>query len=81
MTRATAFAFVLLLSGCSLLDGVPKKAVFDTLCLTAKKKRWSANDTPETIRDARAWNRQIDRHCGGGGKVASSGGQAGATNR
>jgi hypothetical protein len=65
------FAMIILLSGCSLLEGVPEAAVTDTLCLTTKKKRWSANDTPETIRNARVWNMQIDRHCGGGGKVAS----------
>jgi hypothetical protein len=52
MIRTIAFALVLLLSGCAA-DGVPK-AVVDTLCLTAKKKGWSPNDAPETIRDARA---------------------------
>lgn len=71
MTRALAFAFLLLLSGCSLLEGVPEKAVVDTLCLTAKEKRWSASDTPETIFNAKAWNRQINRHCGAADKVAS----------
>ena len=68
MIRAIMFALVLLLSGCSLLDGVPENAVVDTLCLTAERKQWSAN---ETSRDAKAWNRQIDRHCGVAGKVAS----------
>jgi hypothetical protein len=70
MIRATMFALVLLLSGCSLLDGVPENAVVDTLCLTAESKQWSANETPETIRDAKAWNRQINQHCGVAGKVA-----------
>jgi hypothetical protein len=71
MIRAIVFALVLLLSGCSLMDGVPEKAVVDTLCLTAERKPWSAKDTPEAIRDAKAWNGQIDRHCGVAGKVAS----------
>jgi hypothetical protein len=71
MIRATVFALVLLLSACSLLDGVPDKAVLDTLCITAKRKLWSANDTPETIRDAKDWNHRIDRHCGVAAKVAS----------
>jgi hypothetical protein len=71
MIRTIMLALVPLLSGCSLLDGVPEKAVVDTLCLTAARKPWSANDTSETVRDAKAWNRQIDRHCGVAGKVAS----------
>jgi len=71
MIRSIMFAVVLLLPGCSLLDGVPEKAVLDTLCLTAERKPWSVKDAPETIRDAKAWNRQIDRHCGVAGKVAS----------
>jgi hypothetical protein len=71
MIRTIMLALVLLLSGCSLLDGVPEKAVVDTLCLTAERKPWSVNDTSETIRDAKAWNRKIDRHCGVAGKVAS----------
>ena len=71
MIRTIMFALVLLLSGCSLLDGVPEKALVDTLCLTAQRKPWSANDTFDTIRDAKAWNRQIDRHCGVADKVAS----------
>jgi len=49
---------------------IPEKTVVDTLCITVKKKGWSANDTPKTIRDAKAWNRQIDRHCGVADKVA-----------
>lgn len=53
-----------------MLDGIPEKTVVDTLCITVKKKGWSADDTPKTIQDARAWNRQIDRHCGVADKVA-----------
>ena len=70
MTRLIVLTLVLLLTGCSLLDGIPEKTVVDTLCITVKKKGWSANDTPKAIRDAKAWNRQIDRHCGVADKVA-----------
>jgi hypothetical protein len=38
--------------------------VVDTFCLTAKKRSWDLADTPETIRDARAWNLLVDRRCG-----------------
>jgi hypothetical protein len=71
MTRAIAFALVLLLSACSLLEGLPEKVLVDTMCLTATRKQWSASDPPATVRDAKAWNRQIDRSCGVPGKVAS----------
>jgi hypothetical protein len=70
MLRTIALALAMLLSGCSLLDGIPEKTVIDTLCTTVEMKRWSDHDLPETIRDATAWNRQIDRHCGVGDKVA-----------
>ena len=70
MIRPIALTLVLLLTGCSLLDGIPEKTVVDTLCITVKKKGWSTNDTPKTIRDARAWNQQIHRHCGAADKVA-----------
>jgi hypothetical protein len=70
MTRSIVLTLVLLLTGCSLLDGIPEKTVVDTLCITVKKKGWSVNNTPKIIRDAKAWNRQIDRHCGVADKVA-----------
>lgn len=71
MIRATVYALALLLSACSLPDGVPDKVVLDTLCVTAQRKLWSANDAPETIRDAKEWNRRIDRRCGFAATVAS----------
>ena len=71
LARAMVVALVLLLQGCSLLDGIPKKALVDTLCLTAAKRQWSATNPPETIRDAEAWNQQIDQQCGTPGKAAS----------
>jgi hypothetical protein len=43
----------------------------DTYCLTAKKIRWSTEDTPETIRQAEVHNRTVDLRCGVPGKVAS----------
>jgi hypothetical protein len=71
MTRAIAFALALLLAGCSLLEGIPEKVLLDTFCLTVERRQWSVNDPPEAIRDAKAWNRQVDRQCGAPGKVAS----------
>jgi hypothetical protein len=71
MIRAITFAFVLLLPACSLLEGIPEKVLVNTLCLTAERKQWSVTDSPETIGKAKAWNRQIDRHCGPSRKVAS----------
>jgi hypothetical protein len=79
MIRSIMFSLVLLLPGCSLLDGVPEKAVLDTLCLTAERKTWSVNDASETIQDAKAWNRQIEGHCGVAGKVASRYADTGTT--
>lgn len=42
----------------------------DTFCLTAKKRMWSIQDSPETIRDAEAWNKTIDLRCGVPGRRA-----------
>lgn len=35
----------------------------DTICLQ-RKRTWSVHDSPETIRDADAWNRMLDIRCG-----------------
>lgn len=51
-------------SGC--WDSGPETTVVDTFCLSARKRAWSINDTPESIRDAEAWNKAIDRRCGVG---------------
>lgn len=58
----------LLLPGCA--QEPPVHSVTDTFCLTAKKKRWSIHDTPESIREAEVWNRTIDRRCGIPGEKA-----------
>lgn len=36
----------------------------DTYCLTAKKRTWSVNDSPESIRAADVHNRTVDIRCG-----------------
>jgi hypothetical protein len=59
----------LALAGCATTQ-VPVQ-VADTYCLTAKKIRWSVEDTPETVRQAEVHNRTIDVRCGYPGKVAS----------
>jgi uncharacterized lipoprotein YajG len=51
----------LLLAGCATTKEVV--SVTDSFCLTARKRLWSVQDSPETIRDARAWNEAIDRRC------------------
>jgi uncharacterized lipoprotein YmbA len=68
MMRAAILALALGLAGCATQE--PTEVV-DTFCLTAKKRPWSISDTAETIRDAEAWNKLVDRRCGlgGGGKA------------
>jgi hypothetical protein len=64
-----AIAYILLMStlaGCA----TPGTVAVDTFCLTAHKRLWSINDSPETIRDAEAWNKTIDLRCGVPGKKA-----------
>jgi hypothetical protein len=36
----------------------------DSFCETAKKRTWSVKDSVDTIREAQAWNRAIDKRCG-----------------
>jgi hypothetical protein len=38
--------------------------VVDSFCETARKRTWSLKDTPESIAEAQAWNRAVDRRCG-----------------
>jgi hypothetical protein len=61
----------LALAGCATTS-VPEPVPVDTYCLTAKKRTWDINDTPETIRDVRAHNKTVDLRCGYPGKVAGS---------
>lgn len=58
----TTALLALLLPGC--VKEPPVQTVADTFCLTAKKRLWSIEDTPETIRSAEVWNRLIDKRCG-----------------
>lgn len=46
----------------------PEPVAIDTFCISAKKRTWSVNDTPETIRDVTAWNKLVDLRCGYPGK-------------
>jgi hypothetical protein len=55
------------LAGCATTQGT--ETVVDTYCLTAKKIRWSVEDTAETIRQAEIHNKTIDRRCGVPGKA------------
>jgi hypothetical protein len=32
-------------------------------CETARKRTWSVKDTAQSIAEARAWNRAVDRRC------------------
>jgi hypothetical protein len=60
-----------LLAGCStpappVLTAAPSAppVVVDSFCETARKRTWSLKDTPESIAEAQAWNRAVDRRCG-----------------
>lgn len=66
MTRSLVL-LALLVAGCA--PSPPPQSVVDTFCLTAKKRPWSIHDTPESIQDARAWNKAIDRRCGYPGRT------------
>ena len=57
----SALLLAMLLPGCATTSGV---VVTDSFCLSAKKKKWSLDDTPDSIRDARVWNQIVDRRCG-----------------
>lgn len=61
-----AILAVALLPGCAMFKEATQTAAVDTFCLTAKKKMWSRDDSPESIRDARVHNETIDRRCGRG---------------
>jgi hypothetical protein len=68
--RMTAVVMIVMTSatGCATTQGT--ETVVDTFCLTAKKIRWSTEDTPETIRQAEIHNKTIDARCRGAGKIA-----------
>ena len=64
-----AFA-ALALAGCAAngkdldLNLIPISLEPDNFCQVSKKVRWSVNDTPETIDQARKLNARWDRLCG-----------------
>lgn len=60
-----ALAIVLLmplLAGCAKTP--PVQTVTDTFCLTAEKRKWSVDDRPDLIQEARVWNATVDKRCG-----------------
>jgi uncharacterized lipoprotein YmbA len=59
MSRIIIIA-ALLLPGCATMKEV---TAVDTFCLQ-KKRTWSMDDTPETVREAQVFNGTIDRRCG-----------------
>ena len=68
MSRTICAALaLLLLSGCALLGEPPKPEpiAVDTFCLQ-KKRAWSIDDSPITIREAEVFNATIDHRCGTG---------------
>lgn len=52
-------------AGCGTPGPAPIVVVADTLCITAKKRTWSIDDTPQTIQEAVRYNAGIDRACNG----------------
>jgi hypothetical protein len=67
--RLTIVMTLVMLTGCATSQVEP--VAVDTWCLSARKRTWSINDTPETIRDAEAHNRAVDLRCGVPGQVKS----------
>ena len=64
MKLAALILLSALLSGCASLFEPPKAEVqiVDTFCLREKRK-WSINDSVESIRDAEVYNAAIDKKC------------------
>jgi hypothetical protein len=50
-----------IVGGCATQAAIP--VATDTYCLTAKKIRWSVEDTPETVRQVEIINKTIDAKC------------------
>jgi hypothetical protein len=57
---AIGCTLMLALSGCATTK---EMVAVDTFCLQ-KKRTWSMDDTPETVREAQVFNGTIDRRCG-----------------
>jgi hypothetical protein len=72
MIRIIVVGAALALAACAATEAPPKAPVapivVDSFCQTAKKRPWSVRDTPETIKEALAWNRAIDKRCPPPGK-------------
>jgi hypothetical protein len=68
--RSAYFAWLLALAGCATQQSaapvvqLPTPVVVDSFCETARKRGWSIKDTAQSIAEARAWNRAIDKRCG-----------------
>jgi hypothetical protein len=68
--RSAYLACALAFAGCATQQAAapvvepPAPVVVDSFCETARKRTWSVKDSIDTIREARAWNRVIDRRCG-----------------
>jgi hypothetical protein len=69
VTRIVIVGTIIALAACAThTEEAPPKApvapvVVDSFCATAKKRAWSVKDSPETIKEALAWNRAVDRRC------------------
>lgn len=50
--------------GCGTTAQPEIKVVADTFCMSAKKRTWSVDDTPESINEAIRINAGIDKACG-----------------
>lgn len=68
LITAVALALSGSLSGCATPKAITQLVAVDSFCTTASKRLWSVNDSPESIRDARAYNAAVDRRCGVKGK-------------
>ena len=69
-TRSAYLACALVVAGCATQQAAapavepPAPVVVDSFCETARKRTWSVKDSIDTIREAQAWNRAIDKRCG-----------------
>jgi hypothetical protein len=70
ITLRTCAIACLAMAGCATQQAAvpvvepPAPVVVDSFCETARKRTWSVKDSVDTIREAQAWNRAIDKRCG-----------------
>ena len=67
--RCPIILSIILLAGCAAQQAAapivpPAPIVTDNFCATARKRAWSVKDTAQTIAEAQAWNRAVDKRCG-----------------